>query len=225
MAEYLNQRLPAGMPEVEGANANASAGSGVSWGAVFAGALGAAALSLILFLLGTGFGLSSISPWTARGASATTIGIATILWITFTQIAASGIGGYLAGRLRTKWVGVRTDEVYFRDTAHGFLAWAFATLVTAAALTSTIGPSLERARKPALPWWAAPPRQASPRPAQRPRHRSHPAARTRGGRSPTSSIPCSGKHPPHPVRLAPRARPLIPRRPPACRRRKSVASS
>ncbi|MBT2326516.1 hypothetical protein J7E62_29830 [Variovorax paradoxus] len=124
--------------EVEGANASAGS-SGVSWGAVFAGALGAAALSLILVLLGTGFGLSSISPWTPRGASATRIGVATILWIAFTQIAASGIGGYLAGRLRTKWAGVRTDEVYFRDTAHGLLAWALATLVTAAALTSTIG--------------------------------------------------------------------------------------
>ena len=137
MAEYPNQGLAAGALEAEGANAGA--GSGVSWGAVLAGALGAAALSLILVLLGTGFGLSSISPWTARGASATTIGVATILWITFTQIAASGLGGYLAGRLRTKWAGVRTDEVYFRDTAHGFLAWALATLVTAAALTSTIG--------------------------------------------------------------------------------------
>jgi hypothetical protein len=101
--------------------------------------VGAAALSLILVLLGTGLGLSSISPWTDRGASATRIGVATILWITFTQLAASGIGGYLAGRLRTKWAGVHTDEVYFRDTAHGFLAWSLATLVTAATLTSTLG--------------------------------------------------------------------------------------
>ncbi|WP_442285111.1 hypothetical protein [Variovorax sp. M-6] len=67
------------------------------------------------------------------------MGVATILWITLTQIAASGMGGYLAGRLRTKWAGVHTDEVYFRDTAHGFLAWGVATLVTAAVLTSVIG--------------------------------------------------------------------------------------
>ena len=113
--------------------------SGVSWGAILAGAAGAASLSLILLLLGTGLGLSWVSPWANQGASATTMGVATILWITFTQIAASGMGGYLAGRLRTTWAGVHTDEVYFRDTAHGFLAWGVATLVTAAALTSVIG--------------------------------------------------------------------------------------
>ena len=49
------------------------------------------------------------------------------------------MGGYLAGRLRTKWVEAHTDEVYFRDTAHGFLAWAVASLATAALLTSVIG--------------------------------------------------------------------------------------
>ncbi|MES2532751.1 MAG: hypothetical protein V4636_17055 [Pseudomonadota bacterium] len=113
--------------------------SGVSWGAIFAGAVGAAALSLVLALLGSGLGFSSVSPWGDRGASAATIGIAAVLWLTFTQIAASGMGGYLAGRLRTKWVGVHTDEVYFRDTAHGFLAWAVATLVTAALVASAVG--------------------------------------------------------------------------------------
>lgn len=114
-------------------------GSGVSWGAIFAGAAGAASLSLVLLLLGTGLGFSSVSPWTNQGASAASIGIAAILWLSFTQIAASGMGGYLAGRLRTKWAGIHTDEVYFRDTAHGFLAWSVATLLTAALLTSVVG--------------------------------------------------------------------------------------
>ena len=113
--------------------------SAVSWGAILAGAAGAAALSLILLILGTGLGLSSVSPFAASGASATTFGVSTILWITFTQLAASGLGGYLAGRLRTRWVSTHVDEVYFRDTAHGFLAWAIATLATAAMLTSAIG--------------------------------------------------------------------------------------
>ena len=113
--------------------------SGVSWGAILAGAAGAAALSLILLILGVGLGLSSVSPFAGSGASATTFGVSTILWLTFTQLAASGIGGYLAGRLRTRWAGTHTDEVYFRDTAHGFLAWAIATLVTAGMLTSAIG--------------------------------------------------------------------------------------
>ncbi|MGP1609419.1 MAG: hypothetical protein ACTS5G_01840, partial [Burkholderiales bacterium] len=113
--------------------------SAVSWGAIFAGAAAAAALSLILLILGTGLGLSAVSPWANTGASAATMGISTIAWLTFTQLAASGMGGYLAGRLRTRWIAVHTDEIYFRDTAHGFLAWAVASLATAALLTSVAG--------------------------------------------------------------------------------------
>ena len=113
--------------------------SAVSWGAIFAGAAAAAALSLILLILGTGLGLSSISPWANDGVSVTTFGVSTIIWFTLTQLLAAGMGGYLAGRLRTKWVEVHTDEVYFRDTAHGFLAWAVASLATATLLTSVIG--------------------------------------------------------------------------------------
>jgi hypothetical protein len=113
--------------------------SAVSWGAIFAGAAAAASLSLILLILGTGLGLSSVSPWSFEGVSAETFGWSTIGWISFTSIAASGLGGYLAGRLRTKWTTVDRDESFFRDTAHGFLSWAVATLLTAALLTSAIG--------------------------------------------------------------------------------------
>lgn len=113
-------------------------GSAVSWGAVIAGAVAAAALSLILLILGIGLGLSSVSPWRFEGISATTFGISTIVWLTVTQLLSASMGGYLAGRLRTKWTDVATDEVYFRDTAHGFLAWAVATLATASLLTSVI---------------------------------------------------------------------------------------
>jgi hypothetical protein len=113
--------------------------SAVSWSAIVAGAVGAAALSLILLILGTGLGLSSVSPFSGQGAGATAFGVSTILWLTFTQLAASGMGGYLAGRLRSRWVATQADEVYFRDTAHGFLAWAVASLVAAAMLSSAIG--------------------------------------------------------------------------------------
>jgi hypothetical protein len=116
-----------------------SLSSAVSWGAIAAGAAAAASLSLILLILGVGLGLSSVSPWARDGVSAATFGMSTILWLTLTQLLASAMGGYLAGRLRTKWTEVHTDEVYFRDTAHGFLAWAVASLATAALLTSVIG--------------------------------------------------------------------------------------
>lgn len=116
----------------------AASSSAVSWGAIFAGAAAAASLSLILLILGAGLGLTSVSPWESRGLDAGTVGIAAIAWLTFTQIVASGMGGYLSGRLRTKWVDTRGDEVYFRDTAHGFLAWAVAALISAALFTSAV---------------------------------------------------------------------------------------
>jgi hypothetical protein len=112
--------------------------SAVSWGAIAAGGAAAAALSLILLILGVGLGLSSVSPWANSGVTATTLGASTIVWLTLTQLLASGMGGYLAGRLRTRWVDTQADEVYFRDTAHGFLAWAVSSLATAALLTSVI---------------------------------------------------------------------------------------
>lgn len=112
--------------------------SAVSWGAVIAGAAGAAALSLVLFVLGTGLGLAVASPWAGEGISGTTATVSTIVWVTVVQLLASVLGGYLAGRLRTRWVGVHTNEVFFRDTAHGFLAWAVATLLMATLLSSAI---------------------------------------------------------------------------------------
>lgn len=112
--------------------------SGVSWGAIFVGAAGAAALSLVLVILGFGLGLSSVSPWSNAGASAAAIGFSTIAWLAFTQVAASAVGGYLAGRLRVKWTRLHSDEVYFRDTAHGFMAWAVASLATVALLGSAL---------------------------------------------------------------------------------------
>jgi len=126
------------LPESYSANACLNANA-VSWSAILAGATAAAVLSLILLLLGAGLGLSSVSPWAHKGVGATTFGVSTIVWLTVTQILAAGMGGYLAGRLRLKWAGVDLDEVYFRDTAHGFLAWAVASLATAALLTSVIG--------------------------------------------------------------------------------------
>lgn len=112
--------------------------SGVSWAAIFAGAAGAAALSLILVLLGFGLGFSAVSPWADSGISAKSLGISTIIWLAFTQIIASGLGGYIAGRLRVKWANMHGDEVYFRDTAHGFLSWAVSTLIAAVLVVSSV---------------------------------------------------------------------------------------
>lgn len=116
--------------------------SAVSWAAIFAGALAAGILSLLLFMLGIGLGLSSISVWSGKGADGETIGWVAVAWLVFTQLASAGVGGYIAGRLRTKWQGIHTDEVYFRDTAHGFLSWALATILMVALMGSVAGAAL-----------------------------------------------------------------------------------
>lgn len=110
--------------------------SGVSWGAVIGGAFVAAALYLILLALGAGFGLSAVSPWSGIGLTAPTAGALAIAWLVIIEIIASAFGGYLTGRLRTKWTLVHGDEVFFRDTANGFLAWAVALVVSVAFLAS-----------------------------------------------------------------------------------------
>jgi len=129
--DYVGNRsvAPGPMPDDSG-------GTAICWGAILAGAAAAAALSLVLLILGAGLGLSAVSPWTYQGMSAPALGMSGILWLTFTQLAASGVGGYMAGRLRTRWMGTPADEVYFRDTAHGFLAWGVASLATAALLST-----------------------------------------------------------------------------------------
>jgi hypothetical protein len=110
--------------------------SGVSWAAVTAGAVVSCALTLVVLAFGTGLGLSVVSPWGGSGVSATTFKIGTGLYMIVVAMLSSSIGGYIAGRLRSRWVDVHSDEVYFRDTAHGFIAWAFATILGAAVLAS-----------------------------------------------------------------------------------------
>jgi hypothetical protein len=112
--------------------------SAVAWPAIIGGAFAAAALSLILLALGSGLGLASVSPFSNAGASVTTVTAMTAVWLIVTQWLASGLGGYLTGRLRTKWVGLHTHEVFFRDTANGFLAWAVASVITAAFLAAAV---------------------------------------------------------------------------------------
>jgi hypothetical protein len=109
---------------------------GVSWASVLAGAAASCAMTLVMLSFGAGVGFSVVSPWGGSGVSATTFEIGTGLYFIVMAMISSAIGGYLAGRLRTKWVGLRTTEVQFRDTAHGFLAWAVASVLGALLLAS-----------------------------------------------------------------------------------------
>ncbi|MDG4882768.1 hypothetical protein [Mesorhizobium sp. WSM4884] len=124
-----------------------SSSSAVSWGPIIAGAFAASTLTIILMLTGSGLGLTMVSPWTGSSASPTTFAVSAAVWLVVVQWLSAGLGGYLTGRLRTKWVGIHDDEVTFRDTAHGFLGWALATLLVASvfgsALSATIGAGVQ----------------------------------------------------------------------------------
>jgi hypothetical protein len=103
--------------------------SAASWPAIFAGAFVAVAASLILVALGSGIGFASISPWQNHGVSMTAFAMTTAIWLIVTQWVSAALGGYIAGRLRSRWIGTHTHEVFFRDTAHGLVTWALATVL------------------------------------------------------------------------------------------------
>ena len=108
--------------------------STVCWGAVIAGGIAAAAVTLILLAFGVGVGFTVTSPWSDQGVSSSTLTISAGVYMVVVAMLASTVGGYLAGRLRARWNGVHQDEAYFRDTAHGFMAWAVATVLSASVL-------------------------------------------------------------------------------------------
>lgn len=130
-----NDRTSIGQPFISGRNESFS--SGVSWGAILGGAFVTAALGIALLSLGTGLGFASASAWEQEGASAKTIGVGAIVWLIVVQVISAGLGGYVAGRLRTKWATVHTDEVAFRDTAHGFIVWALGVVITSFVVATT----------------------------------------------------------------------------------------
>jgi hypothetical protein len=116
---------------------------GVSWSAVFAGAFATAALGFTLMALGAGASLSSISMWPRAGFSTQRVAPIAVLWIILVQALSCALGGFLAGRLRTKWLSIHRHELHFRDTAHGLLVWCVSLVLTVAFLSS-LGASLAR---------------------------------------------------------------------------------
>src|ERR1700742_1073507 len=130
---YEDGGIPLGVRKDE------SSVSAASWPAIFAGAITAAATSLILVALGSGIGMAAVSPWPNSGASSTSFTVGTAIWLIIVQWLSAMMGGYMTGRLRTKWAAVHTHEGFFRDTAHGFVTWALSTVIGAVLLASSIG--------------------------------------------------------------------------------------
>jgi hypothetical protein len=115
-----------------------SSASAISWAPIIGGAVAALGVTLILLLLGSGLGLTMVSPWSGESASAASVGVSAAIWLILVSWLSSALGGYLTGRFRTKWAAVHTHEVFFRDTAHGFVSWAVATIFVAAFLASSL---------------------------------------------------------------------------------------
>jgi hypothetical protein len=111
--------------------------AGVSWAAIFAGAVVAVATSLTLFALAAGLDLAALTHGALRTDSEGSLTIMAAVALIVTQWLSAALGGYIAGRLRTRWIAIHTHEVFFRDTAHGFITWCVATVFLASGLLAS----------------------------------------------------------------------------------------
>jgi hypothetical protein len=111
----------------------------VEWGAVFAGGAMAAALSFVLITFGSAIGLSFVSPWAGAGTSPKVIASLAVFWTITQQIGAAMAGGYVAGRMRSRWGEATVHEVEFRDGLHGGLVWAVGVIISVVVLASAAG--------------------------------------------------------------------------------------
>jgi len=136
----VEQIINPGAAVTTAATAPLAAKSAASWPSIIAGAFVAASATLILIALGSGIGFASISPWSNHGVSITTFAVTGAIWLILTQWISAALGGYITGRLRTRWIGTHSHEVFFRDTAHGLITWAVATVLVAAVLSSSLMP-------------------------------------------------------------------------------------
>jgi len=139
--------IAAGAADVESTFNAAPSKSAASWGAIIAGALVAISVSLILFALGTGLGFASMSPWSGQGVGAGTFTVAAAIWLIVMQWVSSVFGGYITGRLRTRWIGTHVHEIFFRDTANGLVTWALSTVIVAALVAASLASGISGGAK------------------------------------------------------------------------------
>jgi hypothetical protein len=116
----------------------------ISWSAIVAGAVVGLAISIVLTLLAAGFGVSlaygGLASHSSLLAFTPIIGAVAIA----VQVVSAGFGGYVTGRLRHAWLMAHTDEAHFRDTAHGLIAWALATIAGLILAAAVIAPYAEQ---------------------------------------------------------------------------------
>ena len=128
-----------GPAPINSSAASTGGASFVEWGAVLAGGVLAAAITFVLLAFGAAIGLSAISPWPNSGVSAKVIASLAVFWAMAAQIGAFMVGGYVAGRMRSRWHETSEHEVEFRDGLHGGLVWAVGVIIGAALFLSAAG--------------------------------------------------------------------------------------
>ena len=119
----------------------------LDWGPVILGALGAAAMSVVLLAFGSALGLSVVSPYAYAGISAKGAAILAAVYLALVMVASFAAGGYIAGRMRSPWRTTDETESHFRDGAHGFGVWAIGVLLGAAMAASGVGAVVSAAGK------------------------------------------------------------------------------
>lgn len=121
----------------------------VDWGAIFAGAVVAAAISLVLFIFGSALGLSFTDFDEGGGMSVGWFAVTAALWAAWVQVSAYFAGGYLAGRLRRRAYDATEHESDIRDGSHGVIVWAvgivFSGALAFAGLTGAISVTAQTA--------------------------------------------------------------------------------
>ncbi len=121
----------------------------IEWGPIIAGAVSAAAITFVMITFGAAVGFTLVSPWPSSGLSGAAVGVIVAFWTVIVQVASFAGGGYLAGRMRSRWGESATEEGQFRDNAHGFLVWAVGVVIGALLLASASGAGLRLAAQSA----------------------------------------------------------------------------
>ena len=119
----------------------------LDWGPVILGALGAAAMSIVLLAFGSALGLSVVSPYPYAGISGKGAAVLAAVYLALVMVASFAAGGYIAGRMRSPWRSTDEVECQFRDGAHGFGVWSIGVLLGAALAASGVGAVLSAAGK------------------------------------------------------------------------------
>ena len=127
-----------------------SATSILQWGAIIAGAVVAAALSLVLIAFGSAIGLATFSSSPTWRDASPALAVASGIYLVLTTLASFGLAGYVAGRLRERWNPTAPNNmVEFRDGMHGVLAWAIAVVVSGIIIAASVAGVASKAVEPA----------------------------------------------------------------------------